>query len=297
MAPYEKWRDLSNEVLESVYKPRGIDYVYRCPKCGQEVCRCGTVSIRDVKAGMDHLILTGTIVDADPSVEIETKYGRTPLTRAFLHDSSGKLRLNLWGDHAAKGISGNVVRIENAFASTFQSGVEVNLGWRGTILLVKSPTGLAILEHDLSYSFQQKDLLLQALTRNSFAHEWHQQHPDVKVSSNEGLAFLGDAAIDLVASEYLYSKKPDAPKGELTASWQGIASRPQCASAAVRLGLYKYLRLSEGEGPLAQSETIMGETYEAVIGAVFLDGLYENASIVVRRTLIEPLLRNEGHGK
>ncbi len=289
MSPYEKWRDLSDEVLESVYKPTDIDYVYRCPKCGQEVCRCGAVSITNVKLGMDHIILAGTIVDADKPIDIETKYGRTLLTRAFLQDPSGRLRLNLWGEHATKGSSGNVVRIENAFASMFQSEVEVNLGWRGTILLVKSPSGLAILEQDLSYIFHRRDLLLQALTRRSYANE----RLEDKVRSNEQLAFLGDAAIDLVVSEYLYSKKPQAPEGELTVSWQGLASQPQCASAGMRLGLFRYLRLSEGERRLAQSDTIMEETYEAVIGAVFLDGLYETASAVVKRTLIEPLVRNQ----
>jgi 23S rRNA maturation mini-RNase III len=297
MSRYEKWRELSDEVLQSIYKPRAVDYVCRCPKCGKEVCRCGAVSTTDVKAGMDRIILIGTIVDADKPIEIDTKYGRTLLTRAFLQDPSGRVRLNLWGEHAPKGISGSIVRIENAFASKFPAEVEVNLGWRGAILLVKSPDELAILEHDLSYSFHKKDLLLQALTRSSFANEQHQQNPNVKLRSNEQLAFLGDAVIDLVVSEYLYSKKFEASKGELTDSWQSTASRPQCANAGRELGLHRYLRISEGERPLAQSETIMGETYEAVIGAVFLDGLYEKASVVVKKTLIARSLRNHDKEK
>ncbi len=297
MSRYEKWRELSDVVLQSVYKPRAIDYVYRCQRCGQEVCRCGAVSITDVKAGMDRIVLTGTIVGADRPVEIETKYGRTLLTRAFLQDQSGRVRLNLWGEHAPKGMSGTIVRIENAFASKFSGEVEVNLGWRGAILLVKSPNELAILEHDLSYSFNKKDLLLQALTRSSFANEQHQQNPNVKLRSNEPLAFLGDAFIDVAVSEYLYSEKPEAPKGELTDSWQSIASRPQCANAGRELGLHRYLRISEGERPFAQSETIMGETYEAVIGAVLLDGLYERASVVVKKTLIAHSLRSHDKEK
>src|SRR6266567_2668305 len=166
MLRYQKWRDLSDEVLQSIYKPSAIDYTYRCPKCGQELCRCGAIKTTDVKAGMDGIILTGTIVDSDQPIEIETKYGRTSLTRAFLQDSSGKLRLTLWGEHAQKGDAGNIVRIENAFASKFSSEVEVNLGWRGTIRVVRPSPGLAILERGLSYSFHQRDLLLQALTRN-----------------------------------------------------------------------------------------------------------------------------------
>ena len=97
MSRYEKWRELSDEVLQSIYKPRAIDYTYRCPKCGQEVCRCATVSIMDIKAGMDRIVLTGMIVGADRPVEIKTKYGRTLLTRAFLQDPSGRVRFNLWG--------------------------------------------------------------------------------------------------------------------------------------------------------------------------------------------------------
>jgi len=128
MSRYEKGRELSDEVLQSIYKPRAVDYIYRCPRCGQEVCRCGTVSAADVKAGMDRIVLTGTIVDADQPVEIETKYGRTLLARAFLEDPSGRVRLNLWGEHAPMGISGSIVRVENAFASRFPGEVEVNLG-------------------------------------------------------------------------------------------------------------------------------------------------------------------------
>jgi hypothetical protein len=120
MPPHKAWRDLSDEVLESVSKPKPADYVYRCQRCGLEVCRCGTLSLSEVKPGIDHLIITGTIVDAGRPAEVETKYGRTTLTRAFLQDPSGRVRLNLWGEHAKKVGPGDVVRIENAFASMFR---------------------------------------------------------------------------------------------------------------------------------------------------------------------------------
>lgn len=288
MSPFKEWKDLSDEVLESVYKPKHIDYVYRCPRCGLEICRCGAVSLSTIKSGMNHLVVSGTIVDAEQPSEIETKHGRTVVTRGFLEDPSGKMRINFWGDHAKSARSGSVVRIENGFCSEFKGEPELNLGWHG-MLISKSSQNPKELEEELSYSFKHKELLLRGLTRRSYLNE----NVDKNTKSSEPLSFLGDGVIDLAISEYLTSHNPELVEGELSLRFQGLTSEPQCASAGMKLKLYNYLRLGDGERPIARTPRIMAEAYEGLIGAVFLDGRYELASEVVKKTLL-PLSMNQG---
>jgi hypothetical protein len=287
MPPYNRWKDVSEEVLESVYKPKLIDYVYRCPRCGLEICRCGAMSLSKINSGMKHLVVSGTIVNAEQPSEIETKYGRTIVTRGFLEDPSRKMRINLWGEHAESARSGSVVRIENAFCSEFKGEPELNLGWRG-ILISKSSENLKRLEEELCYSFKNEELLVQALTRRSYINE----NVDENTKTSEPLSFLGDAVLDLAVSEYLFLHNPELAEGELSLRFQGLTSEPQCAIAGMKLKLYNYLHLGDGERPISRTPRIMAEAYEGLIGAIFLDGRYEVASEVVKKTLLPPSMNH-----
>jgi hypothetical protein len=284
MSSNRKWWDLSDEVLRAVTKPNQIDYIYRCPRCGLAVCRCGATQISGLKAGMQNLVLAGTIVDAEAAETVQTNHGDTLLAKAFLEDQSGKIRLNLWGEHSTKASSGRMVRLENAFASTFGNELVLNLGWHGTFLSNQT-SGLSVLERRLSYFFRRRDLLVQALTRRSHLNE----HKEEKTWSSEPLSFLGDSVLQLVVSDYLFSRNPGVTEAQLTVRRQDLVSEPQCATAGARLKLYDYLRVGGGEKPLAHKQAIISEAYEALIGAIFLDGLYESASAVVKDTLLKPL--------
>jgi dsRNA-specific ribonuclease len=144
------------------------------------------------------------------------------------------------------------------------------------------------LERELGYTFKKTELLIQALTRRSYANE----HPGEKTKTSEPLSFLGDAVLDLAVSEHLVSENPELTEGQLTNRFQGLASELQCAAAGTKLRLYNYLRLGGGEKPLAQTANFMAEAYEALIGALFLDGLYGSASAAVKKTLLQPLMSN-----
>ena len=146
----------------------------------------------------------------------------------------------------------------------------------------------AILERELGYTFNKPELLIQALTRRSYANE----HSKEKTKTSEPLSFLGDAVLDLAVSEHLVSENPELTEGQLTNRFQGLASELQCAAAGTRLRLYNYLRLGGGEKPLAQTANFMAEAYEALMGALFLDGLYGSASAAVKKTLLKPSMSN-----
>ncbi len=144
------------------------------------------------------------------------------------------------------------------------------------------------LEAALDYHFQQPDLLRRALTHPSLAHELGggQQH-------NQRLEFLGDAVLQLVVTAELYEKFPDFGEGPLTQARAQMVNRTSLADQGRRLDLGAFLVLSRGEetsGGRARGSTI-ADAFEAVIGAVFLDG-----GFAVVRGLILRLFR-EGFGE
>lgn len=143
------------------------------------------------------------------------------------------------------------------------------------------------LERALGYSFRDKALLVNALTHKSFANEY----PQAACPDNERLEFLGDAVLDLVASEYLMQALPDAHEGELSRIRADVVAMPSLAGLAGKLGIGLSLLLGKGEFGSGGREKpgLLADALEALFGAVFVDGGYEAAKAVIL-PLVVPLL-------
>jgi ribonuclease-3 len=145
---------------------------------------------------------------------------------------------------------------------------------------------LAELEAALGHEFALAELLVRALTHRSLANELA-LGGDIKdlPGDNERLEFLGDAVLGLVVAEALFELHPDWQEGELTRVRAQLVSRQRLAEVAVEIGLGGHLRLSRGEdrGGLRRKSTVLSNTMEAVLGALFLDGGLEPVRAFARR--------------
>lgn len=138
-------------------------------------------------------------------------------------------------------------------------------------------------EDVLGVTFGQLDLLITAFTHRSYLNE----HRKTVKEHNERLEFLGDAVLELVVTEYLYAHYDD-PEGILT-NWRSALVRTESISAAAqRNGFEALLRLSRGEkrGTARARAQILANSYEAVIGALYLDQGYDSAKQFIERTLL-----------
>ena len=138
------------------------------------------------------------------------------------------------------------------------------------------------LAEKLGYQFQDQDLLVQSLTHPSIAAEQR----DV-VADNQRLEFLGDAVLQVILTEHLYLILPDEAEGRLTKTRASLVSRRALAECAERLGLGAYLRLGKGEEANGGRgrESNLADAFEALMGAVYLDGGITAASEVTMRVM------------
>ncbi|MCZ2104046.1 MAG: ribonuclease III [Burkholderiales bacterium] len=136
------------------------------------------------------------------------------------------------------------------------------------------PELLDALQQRLHYRFSDARLLERALTHRSFGSE-----------HNERLEFLGDAVLDLAVSALLFTHLSDLPEGELSRVRALLVRQDALHRIALRLQVAPVLRLGEGEARSGGREraSILADTVEALIGAVFLDGGYDSASALVGR--------------
>jgi ribonuclease-3 len=143
---------------------------------------------------------------------------------------------------------------------------------------------LAELQSRLGHVFQGSELLVRALTHPSYAHE----HPPAP--HNEALAFLGDAVVGLLVAEQMLSRFPQEGAGPLTQRRAALVSAPGLAAWASRLDLAAHLLLGRGEdqGGGRAKESILATLFEAVVGALYLDGGLDAA-----RQLVVGLLDRE----
>lgn len=146
----------------------------------------------------------------------------------------------------------------------------------------------------LGLNFSDELLLKQAFTHRSYLNENRQS--DLK--HNERLEFLGDAVLELVTTEYLYKNFPNKTEGDLTSLRAALVNTQSISEAATELGFNDYLLLSRGEAKdtgRARSY-ILANTFESVIGAIYLDQGYEPASKFIIRNLIIKLDKIIMHG-
>ncbi len=135
----------------------------------------------------------------------------------------------------------------------------------------------------LSVTFNDIELLLTAFTHRSYLNE----HKKTVKEHNERLEFLGDAVLELVVTEYLY-KTYDEPEGILT-NWRSSLVRTESiGAAAAKYGFEPLLRLSRGEkrGTERARAQILANSFEAVIGALYLDQGYEAAKQFITESIL-----------
>lgn len=144
---------------------------------------------------------------------------------------------------------------------------------------------LTALEDRLGYRFQNLSHLQKALIHRSYAFEKGR----LLGEDNETLEFLGDAVLDLAIGVILFTRFPKMKEGELTKLRSALVNETHLALVAADLGLGKHLLLGKGEDSSKgrKKPSILSCAYEAVVGAIFLDGGYEQSLVAVRR-LFEP---------
>jgi ribonuclease-3 len=135
-------------------------------------------------------------------------------------------------------------------------------------------------EEVLEYAFQDRAVLRQALTHSSVAQ--------TRGHSNERLEFLGDAILGAIICEELFQRYTDSPEGELTRIKSVIVSRQTCAMVSHQLGLERFLLVGKGiSGAGRVPGSIYAAVFEAVVGAMYLDGGRDVVRRFVLRTLSE----------
>jgi ribonuclease III len=157
------------------------------------------------------------------------------------------------------------------------------------------------LEERLGYRFEEPGLLERALTHSSAVPELRAIQAAESSSGplpqdNEQLEFLGDAVLDMLASEYLIATFPEWSEGQLSKSRARMVNARALELAARRLRLGEHLRLGRGEEKTGGRDkpALLADAFEAVIAAIYLQGGLEAARQVLRRVLFESALEERG---
>jgi len=140
------------------------------------------------------------------------------------------------------------------------------------------------LEKKLGITFKDKDLLTTALTHRSYLNENYDTH----LSNNERLEFLGDAVLELITTEYLFKTYPERAEGELTSFRSALVKTASLSETAFELTIGDYIYMSRGEEVTGGRKRpyILANTFESLLGAIYLDQGYE----VARKFVIEKLV-------
>ncbi|MBP7006739.1 MAG: ribonuclease III [Candidatus Pacebacteria bacterium] len=142
----------------------------------------------------------------------------------------------------------------------------------------------SIFEKQTGITFKDKNLLKQAFIHRSYINE----NPSMGLSHNERLEFLGDAVLELVVTDFLYKKYPASAEGELTAFRSALVNAVIISDVASKIGMNDFLLLSKGEAKDVGKarQYILANTYEAYVGALYLDLGYDKAEEFVADTLL-----------
>lgn len=152
---------------------------------------------------------------------------------------------------------------------------------------------LDLLQSIIAYNFADRALLERALTHRSWAHEQvapGEEHQARKLH-NESLEFLGDSVLGLVVANYLCQSYPDGTEGELSRMKHRLVSAPTLAKASQALNLGDFLRFGRGEEKSGgrQKNALLADVFEAIAGAIFMDGGLEAATNFVGHALRDEL--------
>jgi ribonuclease III len=150
------------------------------------------------------------------------------------------------------------------------------------------------LEKKINYHFNDKNLIIQALKHRSYLSI----SGEGRINSNERLELLGDSVLGLLVTDYLYKRYPDKEEGDLTMMKSLIVSRKILARMSTHLNLGHYILLNEAEEKAGgrKRPSIIADAFEAIIGAIYLDGGLEKATDFLNITLvfyIDKILKEE----
>ncbi|MCP6726600.1 MAG: ribonuclease III [Patescibacteria group bacterium] len=140
------------------------------------------------------------------------------------------------------------------------------------------------LEKKLKIKFKNKDLLTQAFVHRSYLNE----NPEFALSNNERLEFLGDAVLELVVTKELFKKYPDKSEGDLTAWRASLVNAKMLVTMANEMNFSSFLLLSRGEKKEQGKgrDYILANTFEAFIGAIYLDqGLKTAEKLIIEHLM------------
>lgn len=135
----------------------------------------------------------------------------------------------------------------------------------------------------IKYKFKDTDLLIQAISHRSSSAE-----SDKQFYSNERLEFLGDAVLELIVTEFLYSKFKKENEGELSQKKAVLVSRKVLGKLTLELKLGEFLILNKGEEKTGGRNRLsnLANLFEAILGAIYIDGGIKNAADFVKRFLL-----------
>ncbi len=150
------------------------------------------------------------------------------------------------------------------------------------------------LQAKIDYKFNDIKFLNWALTHSSYANEYKKK----KIIYNERLEFLGDSILGVVVSDYIYNQYPKYPEGDLTKLRATVVCEPSLSFLATNLDLGKYLLLGKGEEATGGRDrvSILADAFEALIGAIYLDGDMESAKPFVLHHL-KPVIEDAVNGR
>jgi ribonuclease-3 len=146
---------------------------------------------------------------------------------------------------------------------------------------------ISLIQERLGYTFKNKELLMLAFVHRSFFNEQRDQVAE----HNERLEFLGDSVLGLLISDYLYKQLPAEAEGQLSYLRSRIVDAASCAYYVQKLNVGEFVLLGRGErqNDGKGRETILADLFEALIGAIYLDGAMEAAAAFFARHLVEEL--------
>ncbi|MFA5840720.1 MAG: ribonuclease III [Candidatus Paceibacterota bacterium] len=139
-------------------------------------------------------------------------------------------------------------------------------------------------EKKIKVVFKDKELLKQSFTHRSYINE----NPATNISHNERLEFLGDAVLELIVTDFLYKKYKNYTEGQLTALRSALVNAVIISEIASKIGMNDYLLLSKGESKDfgKARQYILANTYEAFVGAMYLDQGYDVVEKFIAKTLL-----------
>lgn len=152
---------------------------------------------------------------------------------------------------------------------------------------MKHNTDLEKFQNTIKYRFNNIKLLKNALTHSSYANEKRTGN----YKDNERLEFLGDAVLELTSSDFIYNNNPSMNEGKMTRLRASIVCEPTLALCARDISLQEYIMLGKGEDLTGgrNRDSIVSDAFEALIGAIYLDGGFANAKEFIHNFVLNDL--------